>query len=485
MIPEDEESVITKPSTLQTEMSFATRRYAGKKGYLDEDDKFVRKYDKDGDGDLDLEEVKAMARDLRTTISSKKILTKVIIAMAVFSVVSLMGNFGLTFVTVILTKQVHTQNGDLTDTGGNMLATKSKGVSGTFYPEFQVWDDHTHSVPEVIDFQFDDVSHSLAVKLSTQQLGATDENDVNGTCDVYDDIEVEGVPDKRKVKCCGVATEPCDVFRQIEARALQGKCFSPMSTVIEQTKGKMLVKDLKFGDSVLAANQVFQPIVVDIHSHPSKHTEFIQVHTKLSDNDPKTSPIELTSGHLIFIQGKDMPIPASEVELGDSLFGTSGPTKVTNITTVMRDGIFTPLTGDATLYVDGVLASSVGDNPGEVYLYFGPLKLHTHIFVSRVVAPLILSLCNNVASKHCETHVDDGDGGKKNNLILSGEVLLKKSPLIQGLGVFSLVAAGAISLFGYYAIMGLAPIAFVLSVFMALDIAKKLLSAKPYKNKVA
>ena len=85
-------------------------------------------------------------------------------------------------------------------------------------------------------------------------------------------------------------------------------CFSPMSTVIEQTKGKMLVKDLKFGDSVLAANQVFQPIVVDIHSHPSKPAEFIQVHTKLSDNDPKTSPIELTPGHLIFIEGKDMPI---------------------------------------------------------------------------------------------------------------------------------------------------------------------------------
>jgi len=528
MIPEDEESVITKPSTLQTEMSFATKRYAGKKGYLDEDDKFVRKYDKDGDGDLDLKEVKAMARDLRTTISSKKILTKVIIAMAVFSVVSLMGNFGLTFVTVFLTKQVDTQNGDLTDTGGHMLATKSKGNSATFYSEFtsenpadirhlnagdqllegsidktrsdmlQVWNDHTHGASEVVDFQFDNVSHSLAVKLSTQQLGATDENDANGTCDVYDSIDVEGFSTKRKVKCCGAATEPCDVFLEIQARALvdydeeclmsgdgEDCCFSPMSTVIEQTKGKMLVKDLKFGDSVLAANQVFQPFVLDQHSHPSTPTEFIQVHTKLSDNDPKTSPIELTPGHLIFIEGKDMPIQASEVELGDSLVGTSGPTKVTNITKVMRDGIFTPLTGDATLYVDGVLASSVGDNPGDEYLYFGPLKLHTHIFVSRVAAPLIRSLCNNVASKHCETHVDDGYGGKLNILINSGEVLLSKSPLIQGSGLLYLVAAGAISLFSYYAIMGLAPIAFVLSVFMALDIAKKLLSAKPSKNKVA
>ena len=104
-----------------------------------------------------------------------------------------------------------------------MLATKSKGNSATFYSELtsenpadirhlnagdqllegsidktrsdmlQVWNDHTHGASEVVDFQFDNVSHSLAVKLSTQQLGATDENDANGTCDVYDNIKVEGV----------------------------------------------------------------------------------------------------------------------------------------------------------------------------------------------------------------------------------------------------------------------------------------------------
>ena len=129
----------------------------------------------------------------------------------------------LYFTAVFLTKQVDTQNGDLTDTGGHMLATKSKGNSATFYSEFtsenpadlrrlnagdwflegsidktrsdmlQVWNDHTDGASEVVDFQFDNVSHSLAVKLSTQQLGATDENDANGTCDVYDNIEVEGV----------------------------------------------------------------------------------------------------------------------------------------------------------------------------------------------------------------------------------------------------------------------------------------------------
>lgn len=152
-----------------------------------------------------------------------------------------------------------------------------------------------------------------------------------------------------KVECCGVDTQLCDVFVQVTSgnrKLICDGCFSPMSTVIEQTKGKMLLKDLKFGDSVLAANQVFQPYVFDIHSHSSKPTEYLQLHTEVSDNDSETAPIELTPGHMIFVDGKDMPILASDVKLGDSLVGTSGPMKVTKISTVMRDGLFNTLTAD-------------------------------------------------------------------------------------------------------------------------------------------
>ena len=102
------------------------------------------------------------------------------------------------------------------------------------------------------------------------------------------------------------------------------------------------------------------------------------------------------------------------------------------------------------------------------YLNFGIVKIHIHTFMSRIIAPLFISLCNNVDSKHCETQVDDGEGGAMNILMESGSALLKKSPLVQGLGLLVLPAAGAISLFGYYAFMGLAPIAFVMSVAMVL-----------------
>ena len=96
---------------------------------------------------------------------------------------------------------------------------------------------------------------------------------------------------------------------------------------------------------------------------------------------------------------------------------------------------------------------------------FGLFKIHIHTFLSRVGAPLLRSICTKIDSKHCETQVDDGEGGAMNIMIKSAEDLLKQD---QGLGLLVLSAAGAISLFGYYAFMGLAPIAFVMSVAMVL-----------------
>ena len=124
------------------------------------------------------------------------------------------------FTAVSLTKQVDTQGGDLTDTAGHMLATKSKGNSAQFIPEFtsenppdlrrlevgdwahfgavsktradmlQVWADHILGTPELVEYAVDGVNHSSIVHLNTQELGVADENDATGTCDVYEGIAV-------------------------------------------------------------------------------------------------------------------------------------------------------------------------------------------------------------------------------------------------------------------------------------------------------
>lgn len=503
-------------------MSMATKRIAGEKGYLDDDDKIIRQYDKDGDGNFTLEEVKSMAKDFRVALTSKEMYRKLLIACGVLLVVSWAGNFGLTYATVALTAQLNAQDGDLTDKAGNIVATKPKGDSGEFFSGHGVenpidlrrlavgshafygtisttksemrgifsdhtqgisttitWADHTHAGDE--DHVHDTTvavanggTESALVYLSSQFLDVAD-------CDSYRDITVDAEEvsaETFKLDCCGEDTDLCDVYVEVAAGRRKLSCFSPLSTVVEKIKGKMLLKDLKFGDLILAANKVFQPFVFDHHAHNTKSSEFVQIHTDESDAIESSNPIELTKDHMIFVDGKDLPILAGDVEMGDSLIGLNGPTKVTKIKIVKRDGLFSPLTRDATLYVDGVLASSMVDandllgpsSSDANFLNFGFFKIHIHTFMSRAIAPLFHKLCSKVDSKHCETTVSDGEGGHRNMLMEAGIVILTLHPLIQGLLLFLLPAAGAVALFAYYALMGVAPVTLVMGLLL---LAKK------------
>lgn len=226
-------------------MSIATKRYAGEKGYLDEDDKIIRKYDKDGDGVFTIDDAKSMAADFRRALLSQEMYRKMLIGCGGLLVVSWAGNFGLTYATVALTKQLDTQGGDLTDTAGNIVATKSKGNSGHFYPEYLdpadlrrlqvgtlvpigtvsttradargIWNDHENGATVSVTYDLDGANHASPVQLGTQELDVPD--DVNGTCDVYEGIQVDADSSSRslKVSCCGADTEPCDAFTEADA----------------------------------------------------------------------------------------------------------------------------------------------------------------------------------------------------------------------------------------------------------------------------
>lgn len=254
-------------------------------------------------------------------------------------------------------------------------------------------------------------------------------------------------------------------------------CFSPMSTVIERTKGKMLLEDLQLGDSILARNEVYQPFVMSLHMSQLKQATFLQIHTDGSRNEPSdNAPLEITPNHLIFVDGETLPIPAGQVQTGDLLVGVDGPRKVTEITSVTRDGFFTPLTADATLFVDGILASSMPDATEYVdasianlhpnYLNFGLFKVHIHTFMGSVIAPLFHAVCTKLDSKHCESQVDDGNGGTYNILIDTGRILLGSPPLYQALLLIILPALGAISLVTYYLFLLAATVAFVVGSVM-------------------
>ena len=79
----DEEAITSGPTygmkkRKNNELSFASRAYdVGNKGFLDKEEKVLRKYDTDSSGHLDVSEIKKIARDLDTERKMKELFKKI------------------------------------------------------------------------------------------------------------------------------------------------------------------------------------------------------------------------------------------------------------------------------------------------------------------------------------------------------------------------------------------------------------------------
>ena len=101
----DEEAITSGPTygmkkrtnnKLSKQLSFASAAYdVGNKGFLDKEEKILRKYDTDSSGHLDVNEIKKIARDLDTERKMKELFKKVACFTSSALVVMLFAIFGL------------------------------------------------------------------------------------------------------------------------------------------------------------------------------------------------------------------------------------------------------------------------------------------------------------------------------------------------------------------------------------------------------
>lgn len=79
----DEEAITSGPTygmkkRTNNKLSFASAAYdVGNKGFLDKEEKIIRKYDTDSSGHLDVNEIKKIARDLDTERKMKELFKKI------------------------------------------------------------------------------------------------------------------------------------------------------------------------------------------------------------------------------------------------------------------------------------------------------------------------------------------------------------------------------------------------------------------------
>ena len=132
---------------------------------------------------------------------------------------------------------------------------------------------------------------------------------------------------------------------------------------MELEDGRSLqMQDLRVGDRVRTAIG-FETVYA--FGHYSKESAgvsntYLQIHTESTSEE--MGPIELSPDHLIFLEGRDDPVPAENVKVGDVVVAYRlGSQTVTNVKTVKRNGMMHPYTASGTIVVNGIVASTFAD----------------------------------------------------------------------------------------------------------------------------
>ena len=181
-------------------------------------------------------------------------------------------------------------------------------------------------------------------------------------------------------------------------------CFSAESTVMEEVKGMITMDELKIGDRILSDANKYSRVYGFGHRHESVDATFLRIVLENSNDNRKgkTNWLEITSDHLLMVNGSMMP--ASVVEVGDTLQnGTTNSTLVVaGVEQIQRKGVYGPFTEDGTIVVNGVIVSNyvtVQSDRGKVDV-FGiqtGLGVHelAHAFegIHRTVCVLWWSVC--------------------------------------------------------------------------------------------
>jgi len=186
-------------------------------------------------------------------------------------------------------------------------------------------------------------------------------------------------------------------------------CFSEKSTVQVLGKGTVAMKDLHVGDQVLTKDGIsYEPVYAFAHRDETTETEFLQIATSSS-----AEPLELSVSHMVYVQGKQYPVPANSLKVGSVLqTGVQGAT-ILSIDTVQRSGLYAPLTPSGNVWVNGIHASAYvnlqeGSTSEHWLLQANRSSGFSNQFLSNMFMSPFRMICMGVSSDLCQEHSQNG-----------------------------------------------------------------------------
>merc|ERR1712194_979712 len=112
---------------------------------------------------------------------------------------------------------------------------------------------------------------------------------------------------------------------------------------------------------VLTGKGRYQMVYSIDHRNPTELTTFLQISYENKDGANgkahhalhRATPLEITGKHMMFVEGKSHPVPANTLRVGDIIQTVEGYRSVTVIASILREGVYNPLTTDGTIVASG------------------------------------------------------------------------------------------------------------------------------------
>lgn len=140
-------------------------------------------------------------------------------------------------------------------------------------------------------------------------------------------------------------------------------CFSG-DMLVETPIGQKRMDQVEVGDQVLTASGKYQKVYAFLHRLPGNLAAVLSPYLMITTESGHT--IELTNRHMVYVNSLELPVPASKVVEGDSLYVLEPrqdkkevkPVQVASVSNILRLGGYSPVTEDGTIVVNGLVASS-------------------------------------------------------------------------------------------------------------------------------
>ena len=162
----------------------------------------------------------------------------------------------------------------------------------------------------------------------------------------------------------------------IAATYSASSCFAGMETVSLESGETKMISEVRVGDRVLSASAsgkiAFSDVVFVPHSFNKESALFVQITTE-SGRD-----VKMTRNHILPSGGCGNPLLlsyASKISVNDCILTVTGEEKVKSVQFVRGQGVYTIVTNEEYIVVNGIVASPFGANHLMANLFYNVHRL--------------------------------------------------------------------------------------------------------------